>query len=710
MKLLRKFFHRFYHYGFSSALQSSFDYMKRRWNSISFEGNQTVTNLFTHEWQPPTELCDLVDIIPNPLKGNSSGDDVIVWIIPDFDIGSGGHSTIFRFSQILSFHGFKQHFLVHGLHFHHDEKSVVDDINQRFRKIENISAEVFSRVYDLKEAIQQKSGYAVIGTCWRSQYISMLGKNFDRRFSFTQDREGLFRAYDGMSALADSPLMSDYSEVLTAGPWLASRFEKATSFTLGADVEMMSTFPMTESVEQENQIKPVIRIGVYGRFSSPRRAVDLVWLTLIKLTEIERDYEIEVHSFGAYLGKTKFPFKVVDHGVLSQIELNSLLKTFDIGIAYSTTNYSILPIEMLASGVKTFDLYTQENLINYSGLPISLLNPLPAQAAQELHGAIQNLEDLDFDNSELSWTKTFAPALDVVLGDRKPILPKISVCIPTYNGASSIEALCIALKSQNYVSLELNIVDSGSNDETLEILGNYFSDANIKVIDKSEFGHGKTRNLLTSMASAEYVLFLTQDAIPIDPMLLRSMIASMEDEECGLVFSRHIANPDHGPFVQRDLRNHFDHLLNYHNNKLNAESKVDDSIKRFSSDNSALYRRSELLKLPFPDIEYGEDQVWANQFLASGGSKYYLSSHVVMHSHSLDEEGNEQRSFIETDFFMKQFGVNFDAGWTDIQSLNDVDEEYAKLNNIDASILQERLLFNEQVVRGRKKALAAGSK
>lgn len=710
MFLVRKFYSRARRFGFYTALRDTIGFISRRGFYISNPKFLIDKNLNCNYF-PPNELVDFLDLVPRDLKGCTGDRDTIVWIIPDFGVGSGGHSTIFRLSQILSFYGYKQHFMVHSLHTHHDASSVITDVCQRFRKIEKVSVEVFSRICDIKDEIGKRNGFAIIGTCWRSQYLALLGENFDRRFAFVQDKEGLFRAYDAVSVFSDNPLLEQHMEILTAGPWLASRFENATPFTLGADVEIIDFFKnLNKNSQPENQrcpaAKRIIKIGVYGRFVSPRRAVDLVWLALMELSAIDRDYEFEVHSFGSPLGRTQFPFKLIDHGILSQIELNNLLPTLDIGIAYSATNYSILPVEMIAAKIKTFDVYTEANVVNYGGLPISLLNPLPSLAAREIHSAILAREPIEFDNENLSWMNTFKPALREILGDQKAIAERVSVCIPTYNGGATIASVCAALKSQNFVDIELNIIDSGSSDLTLDIIRSYFKDANIQSISSTDFGHGKTRNDLAVMSSCEHVFFLTQDAVPIDPMLLRSMVAVMKDEECGLVFARHIANPLHGPFVFRDIENHFDNLLHHHALKLGQYSKVSDAIKRFSSDNCALYRKSELQKLPFADVPYGEDQIWARDFLARGGSKCYLSSHVVLHSHDLGEAGSEERAYTETVYFLKQFGEIFSSDWTDLNSMNERDTVFAKINGISDEVLQQRLLFNKFVVEGRLRALA----
>jgi hypothetical protein len=631
---MKKFFALADNYGWRVAFFRLVFFLKRM-KSVPLSEVAKLGDDNLHHYSVPTELVDLFDIEPNMLIGGKSvrnaADNTIVWIIPDFGIGSGGHATIFRFCQFLSFGGFKQRILIHGLHFHFTAQDAKFDIDQNFRKIGNMSVDVFRTPSELKRALAEMEGYAVFGTCWKSQNFALLAQHFDKRFCFVQDKEGLFRAYDGVSALADCPLIENFCEILTAGPWLASRYRSATAFRLGADVEMMERLS-TAVPSEVVRTKRVIKIGVYARWVSARRAVDLIWLLLMHLHSLATDYEIEIHSFGSPVGQTKFPFKIIDHGTLSQFDLNSLLKSLDVGIAFSTTNYSILPIEMLAANLKTFDLYTEENVINFEGLPVTLLSPLPMVAARQLHHEIKNLTVTKADNMALSWSQAFEPALKRVSDGQKSQKVLVSICIPTLNAENTIGECCKALLNQNFVEVELNIIDSGSSDDTLNIIKTYFPSSKINLIDVAEFGQGKTRNALANMSSADYILYLTQDSVPLDPMLIRSMVAVLDDEDCGMVFCRHIVNASCDSSVKRDVNDLFDQLRKTHRGKVSKNSNIPTWMKSFSSSKCAMYRASELRKIPFRDIELGEDQAWAIDYLASGGSKYYLSSHVILHS------------------------------------------------------------------------------
>ena len=70
------------------------------------------------------------------------------------------------------------------------------------------------------------------------------------------------------------------------------------------------------------------------------------------------------------------------------------------------------------------------------------------------------------------------------------------------------------VNNQNFNgNIEVIAIDSGSEDRTLEILKNH--DANIFQIEPEEFHHSKTRNLGAEKSNGNFLVYLTQDALPI---------------------------------------------------------------------------------------------------------------------------------------------------------------------------------------------------
>src|SRR6185295_16559364 len=97
----------------------------------------------------------------------------------------------------------------------------------------------------------------------------------------------------------------------------------------------------------------------------------------------------------------------------------------------------------------------------------------------------------------------------------RAVAPRASVLIPTLHPGPRFERVLRAIAAQQAdFGHELVVVDSGSGPAdiaTMEAFG-----ARVERISRSEFGQGKTRNLLAELARGELLFFLSQDAEPAD--------------------------------------------------------------------------------------------------------------------------------------------------------------------------------------------------
>jgi rhamnosyltransferase len=100
----------------------------------------------------------------------------------------------------------------------------------------------------------------------------------------------------------------------------------------------------------------------------------------------------------------------------------------------------------------------------------------------------------------------------------------VTIAIPTFNAQEYLRELLESVFTQKTKrSVEVLVIDSGSSDQTLEILKDY-PKVRLHQIPNSEFGHGRTRNLAVELAQGEYILFLTQDATPAHKYWLEAMV------------------------------------------------------------------------------------------------------------------------------------------------------------------------------------------
>lgn len=88
----------------------------------------------------------------------------------------------------------------------------------------------------------------------------------------------------------------------------------------------------------------------------------------------------------------------------------------------------------------------------------------------------------------------------------------ISIVIPVYNGEKTIRRCVESVQNQTYSNLEIIVVNDGSTDKTLEILGEISaSDNRVKIITIPNGGVSHARNTGIDNATGKYITFADSD-------------------------------------------------------------------------------------------------------------------------------------------------------------------------------------------------------
>lgn len=209
----------------------------------------------------------------------------------------------------------------------------------------------------------------------------------------------------------------------------------------------------------------------------------------------------------------------------------------------------------------------------------------------------------------------------------------ISVIIPTLNAEHEIETLLIALDRQSIQPNEILVVDSASDDKTIELVQKH-KGVRLLQIDRQDFNHGTTRDKALRESSGDFVCFLTQDAVPVSDDYLKRLVAPMvDDSDIALVSGRQLPKADARRFEQL-VRG-----FNYPDSP-SVRSKCDLEklgIKTFfASDACSAYRRIAYLECGgFDHVNTNEDMLMAAKFIASGMKVAYEPHAEVFHSHNL---------------------------------------------------------------------------
>jgi len=143
---------------------------------------------------------------------------------------------------------------------------------------------------------------------------------------------------------------------------------------------------------------------------------------------------------------------------------------------------------------------------------------------------------------------------------------------------------------------------------------------------------GGGRNLGARESRGDFVVLMTQDAIPANTAWLERLLAPLADPKVAAVCSRQIPRADAPPTEQFFLAYHFPPGRPVRRSKpANREPTLEDV---FFSNVSAGMRRSILLRYPFDEtLIMSEDQQFAKDVINAGFDVVYQPESVVTHSH-----------------------------------------------------------------------------
>jgi glycosyltransferase involved in cell wall biosynthesis len=251
---------------------------------------------------------------------------------------------------------------------------------------------------------------------------------------------------------------------------------------------------------------------------------------------------------------------------------------------------------------------------------------------------------------------------------------KVSVVIPTKNAGQDFYHVLEGIRKQKGIQdIELVIVDSGSKDDTLNLSKRY--GAKILSIDPSEFSHGRTRNYGAQSATGDYLVFLSQDAIPAGNTCFFDMIRGMNnDRDIAAVSARQVPRSDADLFACWQIWNHYEKFLRYKEDTvISVDRKTFDSLipsdKRRVAQLDNIFsciRRDVFNKFRFNDLKYAEDLDLGLRLIKKGFKIGFLSSVGAIHSHNREPLYYFRRSFVDRKSLIHLLGDEplnwFDAG------------------------------------------------
>lgn len=669
----------------------------------------------------------------------------IHWLVPDFSIGSGGHMTIFRLIRWLEISGHICTVWINNPNQdRHSGFEIYDEIVKSFQHIN-------ARVLLATEGFSDAQGDAVIATGWQTVARVMNTTGFRERFYLVQDYEPSFHPVGSYSLAAEWTYSQDIA-CICASPWLAKilneRYGRWTRhFWLAYDSSLY--YPVPHRVEEKGEP----RIALYARRSTARRAVEMAFLALEHLAG--QGYRFHVDVFGDVIDEISAAFPCTAHGIAAPEKLGELYRRSSVGLCFSTTNYSLVPQEMMACGLPVVEIDRESTRAIFPADVVTFTGPHPLKIAADLRQLLsdwtrrrQQADAAMRWVTQFSWERSAKDVEQAILeriqnpgaGRRRlrktarsrsgniGATPrnqiKVSVCIPTFNGGPLLARVIDRVREQRTPwRFEIVIVDSSSSDGSIELLqasvlkhGQKHEHGRLRVhkIAQVLFQHGRTRNLCVALARGEFVAFLTQDALPADEFWLYNLVCLLERfPNAAGAFGRHLPWPEATPFTQREINEHFASFLELpiavsretNPTRWENEDPAWRSMLRFFSDNNSCLRKKVWKQIPYPEVPYGEDQMWANEVIELGYQKVYVPSAIVYHSHDYTPAELAKRAETEAYFFATTFGQqlydinrSFDE---QLREVRDGDRRWAIENGLSDTAVERRMIENKATLIGR---------
>jgi rhamnosyltransferase len=216
--------------------------------------------------------------------------------------------------------------------------------------------------------------------------------------------------------------------------------------------------------------------------------------------------------------------------------------------------------------------------------------------------------------------------------------PQISIILLTLNGGQALAETLEAIAGQDLETPdgplprpEIVAIDSGSRDETLQTLRAHGLAP--RCIAPDEFSHGGTRNLGARLAHGEWLVYLSQDAVPAHARWLANLTRHLRDPQVAAAFGRQLPPEGVGPIETFFLEQTYPPQSFRHEPTPPGATRT--SIRRiFFSNVNAAIRKAAWAHSPFPeDLIMSEDQAFARAALAAGHSLVYDAEAGVRHGH-----------------------------------------------------------------------------
>jgi glycosyltransferase involved in cell wall biosynthesis len=314
----------------------------------------------------------------------------VVWLLPSFIPGSGGHRNVFRIANLIEGSEF------HAQIFFHEDSRDTSTLSKLVREhYGDFKFEVISNRAKMREAD------FVVGV--HNSSIPFAKQNAGKQsilVYLVQDYEPWFTPMGVHSLDALSTYFDSDFNIITSGAWMSRKIQEIRGFT-----PPFFNFPVDTAIYKPKQELNRAGVVFFAKSDTPRRLFEVGIEILNKLNL--QDPSLPITIFGSNQN-SHLPFKHRNVQLVPTLqELAEIYSSHRLGIAFSPTNPSLVPYEMMACGLPVLD-------IDLPGSPMEkygnneLLKPPIYGRDNLLSRAIKLLGDDDY------WKSTSAAGLDFI--------------------------------------------------------------------------------------------------------------------------------------------------------------------------------------------------------------------------------------------------------------------------------------------------------
>lgn len=195
-----------------------------------------------------------------------------------------------------------------------------------------------------------------------------------------------------------------------------------------------------------------------------------------------------------------------------------------------------------------------------------------------------------------------------------------SVVIRAYNEEKHLGRLLEGLRQQTLKDIEIILVDSGSNDATLQIAASH--SVRVVHIRPEEFTFGRSLNRGIAQARGDFIVIASAHVYPVYPDWLERLLTPFTDPQIALTYGKQRGNA-HTKFSEQQIFAHW-----------YPEQSDFRQTHPFCNNANAAIRRSLWEQRPYDESLSGlEDLAWAHWAIQQGYYLAYVAEAEVIHVH-----------------------------------------------------------------------------